>query len=71
MEAIYKNFFRDKNNSDPILKALEKVPIFENLSDKELKNIASSHMKENINQLSMFLKNMLQPKACILYLKVI
>ena len=47
MEAIYKNFFRDKNNSDPILKALEKVPIFENLSDKELKNIAQlTHERE-------------------------
>ena len=47
MEAIYKNFFRNKNNSDPILKALEKVPIFENLSDKELKNIGQlTHERE-------------------------
>ena len=47
MEAIYKNFFRDNNNSDPILKALEKVLIFENLSDKELKNIAQlTHERE-------------------------
>ena len=47
MEAIYKNFFRNKNNSDPILKALENVPIFENLSDKELKNIVQlTHERE-------------------------
>ena len=47
MEALYKNFFRNKNNSNPILKALEKVPIFENLSNNELKNIAQlTHERE-------------------------
>ena len=40
MEALYKNFFRKKDNSDPILKAIERIPIFENLVKKELKNIA-------------------------------
>ena len=40
MEALYKNFFRKKDNSDPILKAMERIPIFENLVKKELKNIA-------------------------------
>ena len=40
MEALYKNFFRDNKKFDPVLKALEKVPIFENLLEKELKNIA-------------------------------
>ena len=47
MEALYKNFFRNKNNSNPILKALEEVPIFENLSNNELKNIAQlTHERE-------------------------
>ncbi len=39
MEALYKNFFRQKKEVDPVIKALEKVPIFEHLSEKELKNI--------------------------------
>jgi len=39
LETIYKNYFR-KKNKDPVLKALEKIPIFETLSYKELKNIA-------------------------------
>ena len=40
MEALYKNFFRDNKKFDPVLKALEEVPVFENLLEKELKNIA-------------------------------
>ena len=47
MEALYKNFFRKKDNVDPVLKALERVPIFENLLKKELKNIAQlTHERE-------------------------
>ena len=47
MEALYKNFFRKKENADPVLKALERVPIFENLLKKELKNIAQlTHERE-------------------------
>ena len=47
LEALYKNFFRRKSQVDPVLKALEKVPIFETLSEKELKNIAQlTHERE-------------------------
>ena len=47
MEALYKNFFRKKDNADPVLKALEMIPIFENLLKKELKNIAQlTHERE-------------------------
>ena len=47
MEALYKNLFRKKHNVDPVLKALERVPIFENLLKKELKNIAQlTHERE-------------------------
>ena len=47
MEALYKNFFRKKDNTDPILKALERVPIFENLSKKELSDIVKlTHERE-------------------------
>jgi len=47
LEVLYKNFFRNKNSSDPVLKALERVPIFENLSIKELKNITKlTHERE-------------------------
>ena len=47
MEALYKNFSRKKDNADPILKALERIPIFENLFKKELKNIAQlTHERE-------------------------
>ena len=47
MEALYKNFFRKQNNIDPVLTALERIPIFENLLKKELKNIAKlTHERE-------------------------
>ena len=47
MEALYKNFFRKQNNIDPVLTALERIPIFENLVKKELKNIAKlTHERE-------------------------
>ena len=47
MEALYKNFFRQKKKVDPVIKALEKVPIFEHLSEKELKNIVQlTHERE-------------------------
>ena len=34
-----KIFFGKRKKVDPVIKALEKVPIFEHLSEKELKNI--------------------------------
>ncbi len=40
MEALYRNYFRKNDDQNPILKALEHVPIFEDLSEKKLKNIA-------------------------------
>ena len=44
---MYKNFFRKQNNIDPILTTLERIPIFENLLKKELKNIAQlTHERE-------------------------
>ncbi len=47
MKALYKNYFRSNNNEDPIIKALENIPIFENLSDKELEKIARlTHERE-------------------------
>ena len=47
MEALYKNFFRKQNNVDPVLTALKKIPIFENLLKKELQNIAHlTHERE-------------------------
>ena len=47
MEALYKNFFQRKNNVDPVLTALERIPIFENLLKRELKNIAQlTHERE-------------------------
>jgi hypothetical protein len=36
MKAIYTNYFKKKDNIDPVLKALENVPIFEHLTEKEL-----------------------------------
>ena len=35
MKSIYNNYFRKSDKSDPVLKALESVPIFDNLLDKE------------------------------------
>ena len=40
MKALYKNYFKRKDDSNPILNALGHVPIFENLSTNELSEIA-------------------------------
>ena len=40
MKAIYTNYFKKKDNIDPVLKALENVPIFEHLTEKELSEVA-------------------------------
>ena len=40
MRSLYQNYFKKNDNSDPILKTLKNVPIFENLSDKELSDVA-------------------------------
>ena len=39
MKALYKNFFRKKDNSNPVLQALGNIPIFENLTDSELNDV--------------------------------
>ncbi len=39
MKAIYNNYFRKNDNNNPVLKALENIPVFEGLSDKDLGNI--------------------------------
>ena len=40
MKALYKNYFKRKDDSNPILNALGHGPIFENLSTNELSEIA-------------------------------
>ena len=40
MKTLYKNFFRKKDNSNPVLQALGNIPIFENLRDSELNDVA-------------------------------
>ena len=40
MKALYKNFFRKKDNSNPVLQALGNIPIFDNLRDNELNDVA-------------------------------
>ena len=39
MKALYKNYFKGEKEDNPILKALQNVPIFSNLSKKELKEV--------------------------------
>ena len=40
MKALYTNYFRKNQNEDPVIKVLENIPIFENLSERELEKIA-------------------------------
>ena len=40
MKALYKNYFRNTGIDDPIVKVLKNVPIFEDLSKKELSEVA-------------------------------
>ena len=40
MKALYNNYFRKNSKNDPVLKALESVPIFDDLSHKELSEVA-------------------------------
>jgi CRP-like cAMP-binding protein len=39
MKALYKNYFRKEEEYNPVLKALQNVPIFNNLSKKELTEV--------------------------------
>ena len=39
MRTLYENFFKLDYNDNPILKVLSKIPVFENLSPKELKEV--------------------------------
>ena len=39
MKSLYENFFKNKESSDPVLQVLGQVPIFENLTPKELKDL--------------------------------
>ena len=39
MKAIYKNYFKKNENVNPILKSIINVPIFKNLSNKELEEV--------------------------------
>ena len=39
MKAIYKNYFNKKDNDNPTLKTLEKIPVFKNLNKKELTEV--------------------------------
>ena len=41
MKTLYKNFFKSDLSQNPILKVLSEIPIFKNLSSKELKGIAN------------------------------
>ena len=39
MKSLYKNFFKKSNSADPIQDILKQVPIFKNLTSKELSQI--------------------------------
>ena len=39
MKAIYQNYFKKGNDVNPIIKVLENVPIFEDLTEKELSEV--------------------------------
>ena len=40
MKALYHNYFKKGNDRNPVIKVLESVPIFENLTEKELSEVA-------------------------------
>ena len=40
MKALYHNYFKKKENGNPVVKVLESVPIFESLTGKELSEVA-------------------------------
>ena len=40
MKALYYNYFKKKDNSNPVIKVLESVPIFESLTGTELSEVA-------------------------------
>ena len=40
MKALYYNYFKKKDNGNPVIKILESVPIFESLTEKELSEVA-------------------------------
>ena len=40
MKALYHNYFKKKENGNPVIKVLESVPIFKSLTEKELSEVA-------------------------------
>ncbi len=57
LKAIYKNYFRKNTDKDPIIKALENIPIFDNLSEKDLEKIARlTHEREYKKEEQIFKK---------------
>ena len=47
MKSLYKNFFKKSNSADPIQDILKQVPIFKNLTSKELNQIIRlTHLRD-------------------------
>ena len=40
MKTLYKNFFRKAGDDDPVITVIKTIPIFENLSKKDLDEVA-------------------------------
>ena len=40
MKTLYKNFFRKAGNDNPVITVIKTIPIFENLSKKDLDEVA-------------------------------
>ena len=58
MKTLYNNYFRNKSGNNPVIESISKIPIFENLSDKELSEVARLiHQRTYKKSEAIFKKN--------------
>ena len=67
MKTIYKNYFKKNDSLNPVLEALKHIPIFNNLYNKELKEVAKLVHERVIKQTNISLKKWLPQKVCMRY----
>ena len=66
MKTLYNNYFRNKSGDNPVIKSISKIPIFENLSDKELSEVARLIHQRTYKKNEAIFKKMHQQKGCML-----
>ncbi len=66
MKTLYKNFFRKAENDNPVITVIKTIPIFENLSKKDLDEVARLTHERTYKLMNTSLRNMHLQRECML-----